>query len=110
MTDIAAKIQHQDEVNTIQGLSSELYATALDMASQLRALAARTPDLWWVRSGKVRPDDIVQFMHHVRDIICAQISPLSDVSRGVLLSRYVFRVTTYETLSQRPNLFQSRQY
>jgi hypothetical protein len=50
-------------------LSSKLYATALDLASQLRALAAKTPDLWWVRSDKVKPDDIVQFMHHVRDII-----------------------------------------
>lgn len=39
----------------------------MELASQLRSLAAETPDLWWVRksdSHQVKPDDIVQFVHH----------------------------------------------
>jgi hypothetical protein len=63
--DIAAKVQHQDYITMTQGLSPELYATALRLAEDLRTLASLTPNPWWVRSsGQAEPKDIVQFMHN----------------------------------------------
>lgn len=65
VSDIAAKVQQQDYMNTTQGLSPELYATALELAEDLRTLASLTSEAWWVRNpDKAQPKDIVQFMHH----------------------------------------------
>jgi hypothetical protein len=65
-SDIAAKVQQQDDVRTTLGLSKELYTTALELASELKALAAETPDSWWIRNlDQVETDDVVHFMHYV---------------------------------------------
>jgi len=53
-------------MRSTQGLSNELYTTALVLASELEALVAETPASWWVRNPKqAEPDDIVHFMHQV---------------------------------------------
>jgi hypothetical protein len=38
----------------------------LELASELKALAAETPDSWWIRNlDQVETDDVVHFMHYV---------------------------------------------
>jgi hypothetical protein len=63
LTDIAAKIQHLDDIDTPG--SAELYATALELARELRVLAFQTLKLWWVTDADhVKPDHLVQFLHY----------------------------------------------
>ena len=63
LTDIAAKIQHLDDMYA-HG-STEFYATALELARELRSLASQTPRLWWIgEADHLKPDHVVQFLHY----------------------------------------------
>ncbi|KAH6681823.1 putative Zn(II)2Cys6 transcription factor [Halenospora varia] len=65
LTDIAAKIQHMDEMDTNQDSRSEIYKTSMDLDGELKALSSQTPQSWWCRdTDHVKPDYMVQFLHH----------------------------------------------
>ncbi|KAN0115497.1 putative Zn(II)2Cys6 transcription factor [Hyaloscypha variabilis] len=65
LTDIAAQVQQLDEMNMIQGLSTETCTTALELAQKLKRLASQTPESWWTTNrDHVKPDNIVQFLHY----------------------------------------------
>lgn len=60
ITDIAAKIQYLDDMET-----TESYASALELDRELRVLSSQTPKSWWAENLEhVAPDHVVQFLHY----------------------------------------------
>jgi hypothetical protein len=60
ITDIAAKIQYLDDMDT-----TESYASALELDRELRVLSSQTPKSWWAENLEhVAADHLVQFLHY----------------------------------------------
>ncbi|KAK1149867.1 hypothetical protein N8T08_003423 [Aspergillus melleus] len=66
LTDIAAKVQHLDDLNLTPDSGSEFYSSTLALIGELKSLASQTPKEWWApdESTEVKPDHMVQFIHN----------------------------------------------
>ncbi|KAI9036663.1 fungal specific transcription factor domain-containing protein [Aspergillus affinis] len=66
LTDIAAKVQHLDDLNLTPDSGSEFYSSTLALIGELKSLASQPPEEWWApdEGPEVKPDHIVQFIHN----------------------------------------------
>jgi hypothetical protein len=65
LTNIAAKVQDLDDLNTVQESKAEVYAYALKIDQELKMLASQTPKSWWITDMEhVKPDHMLQFFHY----------------------------------------------